>query len=161
MVHIHNKVQARAEDLPRGVIRGGKAEIMDLVHGRLPGVRSIRYHDVTRDEATKMKAALGEDVGIDLEGFHHCVDESSINHARNSHGIPKEFLRGQSPITDQDFQYIPEIVTHPDSISYAGESGIGLPVIRYEKRIGEKYYYLEEIRTGRHELVAKTLWKVP
>ena len=47
----------------------------------------------------------------------------------------------------------------PDSIESVGKDANGNDLIRYSKKYDGTIYYVEEIRKGRMELVAKTLWK--
>jgi hypothetical protein len=98
---------------------------------------------------------------VNVSGYKHTIDVSSINHAIKNHGNEKsETSRGQIAITEQDFEEIPEIITAPDNISYIGNDAKGNKVIRYaKKRFNAEIYLFEEIRTGRRELAFETMYK--
>lgn len=101
-----------------------------------------------------------KDIGIIIDTtYKHTLDNSAIRHALKSHGSAKEVLRGQVPITDADFKIIPYIVAHYDSIA-TEKNRRGQDVIIYTKTLyGGVTVYVEEIRLGRHELAASTLYK--
>ena len=69
-------------------------------------------------------------MGITIdETYRHTLDNSAVRHAVKSHGSPKEVLRGQ------------------DVIIYTKTMDDGIT------------FYVEEIRLGRHELAASTMYK--
>lgn len=70
-----------------------------------------------------------------------------------------EAARGQIAVTPDDFKLIPQIVSAPDGIDRVGVSGIGRALIRHTKRIGDAYYVVEEVRTGRKTLALETMYK--
>ena len=93
------------------------------------------------------------------ETYRHTLDNSAVRHAIKSHGSPKEELRGQIPITDVDLMRIPDIVSNYDSIS-TEKNRRGQDVILYTKTMEDDVtFYVEEIRLGRHELAACTMYK--
>jgi len=58
-----------------------------------------------------------QDMGIAIdETYRHTLDNSAVRHAIKSHGSPKEVLRGQIPITDDDlmsgFQKLLPLMKH-------------------------------------------------
>lgn len=94
-------------------------------------------------------------MGITIdETYRHTLDNSSVRHIK-SHGSPKEVLRGQIPITDDDLMRIPEIVVSYEALT-TEKIKRGQDVIIYTKTMD---FYVEEIRLGRHELAASTMYK--
>ena len=94
-----------------------------------------------------------QDMGITIdETYRHTLDNSAVRHAVKSHGSPKEVLRGQIPITDDDLMRIPEIVASYEALT-TEKNKRGQDVIIYTT------FYVEEIRLGRHELAASTMYK--
>ena len=61
-------------------------------------------------------------------------------------------MRGQIPITDDDLMRIPEIVASYEALT-TEKNKRGQDVIIYTT------FYVEEIRLGRHELAASTMYK--
>jgi hypothetical protein len=98
--------------------------------------------------------------GVDVSGYKHTIDVSGINHTIKNHGNEKsEASRGQIAITEKDFEKIPETLTTPDNISYAGKDAKGNDIIRYTKKFNDEIYLFEEIRTGKKELAFETMYK--
>lgn len=150
------------KNLPKNTIAGDSNDIANLaekiIANEIPAneKQAVRYAVVTDAEAEKIK----QKTGLDVAGYKHTVDSFGIRHAIASHGDEKEeALRGQEAITAADMAKIPEIVSNPDNIEPGGESATGNDLIRYSKRFNGSIYYVEEVREGRMELVAITMWK--
>ena len=89
---------------------------------------------------------------VRITGFTRTVRR--VGHIRS-----EDELRGQIPITDKDLMLIPEIVSDYASIS-TEKNRRGQDVIIYTKTMEEGItFYVEEIRLGRHELAASTIYK--
>ena len=74
-------------------------------------------------------------------------------------GSPKEVLRGQIPITDDDLMRIPEIVASYEALT-TEKNKRGQDVIIYTKTMDDGItFHVEEILLGRHELAASTMYK--
>ena len=148
-------------NLTKGTMVGGAkeiAEIYDAIQANeLPAnvKRAIRYQWVDDVEAERLKQATG----LSLNGYKHTVDSFAMRHAQVKHGNSREVLRGQEPITGDDWARIPEIVRVPDHVESAGKDALGNDLIRYQKRFNGTTYYVEEVRNKRTELAAKSLWK--
>ena len=109
------------------------------------------------DEQVKQ---IKEKTGLDLNGYERIVDNFGLQHIIKQHGIPKEEAnRGQIHVTPKDLEKIKEITSDPDEIQLLTKSKRGGVVIQFIKRIGNLFFYHEEIRTGKKELAAKTLFK--
>ncbi len=59
--------------------------------------------------------------------------------------------RGQIAITAQDFEFLPENVSSPDQIILGDEPG----TVLLKKKIGNKFYVVKELKTGRKKLMVK------
>ena len=98
--------------------------------------------------------------GIDLKvPYKHVIDNSAIQHIMNHHSSEQEKLRGQIPITENDLAKVNDVVENYDRIGIKEEKG--------QKRVvyAKKYddgttLYVEEIRTGKRELAAVTMYKM-
>ena len=91
--------------------------------------------------------------------YRHILDNSAIRHIIKTHGSLKENLRGQIPITEKDFLFITEIVSSYETLSIE-KNRRGQDVIIYSKTYEDGVvFYVEEIRQGRHELAASTMYK--
>lgn len=99
-------------------------------------------------------------MGITIdETYRHTLDNSAVRHAVKSHGSPKEVLRGQIPITDDDLMRIPEIVASYEALT-TEKNKRGQDVIIYTKTMDDGITFnVEEILLGRHELAASTMYK--
>lgn len=119
-------------------------------------MKSRVYLKVDSGMATKIKAATG----LDVSGYSHAVDGASIRHIMEAHGNPaKEALRGQKAITKADFAKLPLVVSKPTSISTGGRTLQGLETISYRRKIGDETFVVEEVRSGKKQLVPKTMFK--
>ena len=101
-----------------------------------------------------------QDLGIVIDDtYKHTLDNSAVRHAIKTHGSPKEVLRGQIPITNDDLMRIPEIVSSYEALT-TEKNKRGQDVIIYTKTMADGItFYVEEIRLGRHELAASTMYK--
>lgn len=111
---------------------------------------------VSKDLEEKAKAN-----GFDIAGYEHNLDVSGTRHAIKTHGNDKkESSRGQIAITDEDFIKIPDVVYHPDNISFGEYDVKDTPLIKYSKKFEDgTVIYVEEIRTRQKTLTIKSMWK--
>jgi len=79
------------------------------------------------------------------------------------HGDPQsEANRGLLPITETDFEKIPQIVAEPDRVVLGVKTHDGKDTVGYVKKLDDgTIAYVEEVRTGRNRLAAKTMRKHP
>jgi hypothetical protein len=137
-----------------------KQRIKDLVIFAFENINTSKNKREPINEISEKEANfLKEKTGFDFIGYERILDKSSIIHAYNTHGNRKvEAKRGQIAITKEDFELIPEIVK-TKNISNSEKSKNGSVCIIYETVIGDTYYYVEEIRTGKKHLCLKTMYK--
>lgn len=99
--------------------------------------------------------------GLDVNGFKHSVDVDGLVHINDRHGVDNETIEGQKPVTDEDIENIPDVVNTPDYLVYGKKTTKGKDTIGYIKTMGDDTtYYVEEVRTGKETLSAKTMYKV-
>jgi hypothetical protein len=103
---------------------------------------------------------LNKSSGKDLTGYSRIITKSAVLHSLERHGPKSTDL---VKIAIEDFALIPFIVKGANKISLSKSKtkSNDLECVKYEKLIGDKYYYVEEIRTGRNKLALKTLLKTP
>ncbi len=108
----------------------------------------------------KLKEAA-KDNGYDLSDYNHELDVSGTRHTIKQHGnVKKEESRGQIPITDADFERIPDIIYDYDNVEFGEEDSKGTPLIKYHKKFDDgTSIYVEEIRTKHKKLTIKTMYK--
>ena len=98
--------------------------------------------------------------GIAIDAtYKHTIDNSAVRHVMKSHGSESEALRGQLPITIEDFKVIRKIVEGYDTIKTEKNRRMQDVIIYTKKMVDGITYYVEEIRSGRHELAASTIYK--
>lgn len=111
--------------------------------------------ELTDTDVTLLKAKTG----FNLAGYSRIIDKSAVKHTLDFHGNPKtENARGQIAVVAEDFELIPEILKSKNVI-FSGKNKLGRDCLLYEAHIGNTYYYVEEIRTGRKHLALQTLYK--
>jgi len=105
-----------------------------------------------------------EKTGFKLNGYKRIIDSYGIKHTLKKHGNEKqEFLRGQIPIINSDFEFIPLIISKPDNIQNVDKNRIGNDLFLYSKQIENIIiFYVEGIRAnknGRKEAFLETMYK--
>ncbi|QRY97387.1 phage head protein [Sphingomonas paucimobilis] len=114
---------------------------------------------VTSDQVRAIEDALP---GLDakLGAMDFSIARSDILHVQNAHGdTATEAARGQIAVTLDDYRYLPDIVSAPDSVEDAGTSDAGEPLVRFIKAIdGKVYLAVFAIRRGRKTLGLKTFY---
>lgn len=97
-------------------------------------------------------------VNIDVS-WKHTLDNNAVRHIINSHGTSMEELRGQVCISTSDLLIIPEIINSYDTLTIEMNRR-GQDIIIYSKILPvEEVFYVEEVRIGRRELAASTMYK--
>ena len=97
--------------------------------------------------------ALARKEGIDLTGYKHVIETNGTLHSQNRHG---ENSNDRVPLTMEDYFLIPYIIKNRDAviISPSLTRIHKNKVFIYEKKIGDQYVYVEEIRRGRNKSLA-------
>ncbi|MFT4092125.1 MAG: valine--tRNA ligase [Niabella sp.] len=106
---------------------------------------------------------LSELTGVDItDKYVHAIDRSCLYHILNNHSNTDiEEKRGQIAITERDFELIIDILNQPDKIIATGSNKHQKETITYTKTFDDgTIIYLEEIRTGRKELMLQTMRKM-
>ena len=97
-------------------------------------------------------------ISIDAS-FCHVIDNSAVKHIFKFHSSHDEELRGQLPLAKSDLLMIPEIVKNYDSLNVSVNKR-NQEVILYSKTFSDNTtFYVEEVRSGRKELAACTMYK--
>lgn len=143
------------EEVDDSVDEDVKAFVESVINSTSNKKQKIEISELDETEANIIK----EKTGIDVEGYTHTIDNYSIKHILSQHGDEKvEKSRGQYPVTKDELSKIPDIIKNYDKVENAGKNKKGLDVIRYEKKYNGTTYYFEEVRTGRNELMADTMY---
>lgn len=88
--------------------------------------------------------------------FKHVMDNFAVQHILKEHGGESERLRGQVPITRQDFENAEDVIANFDYIGVDDKNGI-----IYAKRMPDgTMLYIEEARRGRKELALTSMRKM-
>lgn len=101
-----------------------------------------------------------QSLGIIIDkSYNHTLDNYAARHVMKNHGNTREELRGQIPITYQDLIRIPDIVNNYECLT-TRKNRRNQDIIIYSRVMDENVtYYVEEIRRGRKELAASTMYK--
>ena len=84
--------------------------------------------------------ALSVTFKINIIGATRLINPYCISHTIDFHGNVKEFERGQIPVSDSDFELIPEIVNNYDAIERGSNDKRGNPGVYFRKTIGNIQY---------------------
>ena len=130
---------------PKGKVATIK-EVINALNGENKYVIIAEVDDNVHKLAKKL-------VGVDIGGYRHIIDSSSIKHVLNRHS------RDPIPLEPKHFWLIQDIIKNADSILFAGRNRKNLKVIKYIKNYNDtQIAYLEEIRNGRHQLAMDTMY---
>ena len=96
--------------------------------------------------------------GIDLTGYKHVIETTGIQHSEKRHGSKSE---DRMPLSLQDYLLVPYIIKERDKVEMSPQRDVmhHNRILIYTKRIGDTYYYVEEIRMKNKSLTFKSLWK--
>lgn len=105
------------------------------------------------NEVDEELMVLAKKERIDLTGYKHVIETSGTSHSQNRHG---ENSKDRMPLAMEDYFLIPYIIKNRDSviISPSVTRIHKNRVFIYEKKIGNQYVYVEEIRRGRNKSLA-------
>ena len=121
---------------------------------------SNEYHfAVIDDQVDEELIEIAKNAGIDIVGYKHVIETSGTSHSQHRHG---EDSNDRMPLTKDDYYIIPEIIRDRDTVIVSPSlTRIHRNLVFiYEKRIGDSYVYVEEIRSGRNKsLVFQSLRK--
>ena len=108
----------------------------------------VEYRSVSDREADHIK----RDLSLDVRGYVHSLDEAAVRHILNRHG---PMGKADHSVRPEDFNDLPSIVGHADSIASGSRAG----TIEYRKRLGADWMVIEERRAGRRKLALVTMYK--
>ena len=100
---------------------------------------------------------IQDSTGIDVHGYGHALDGSSIVHILNRHGEGGTSLKdfpNQVPLTARDFNLLPGVIEDADVIEPGGKNRIV-----FKKRINGHFIVVEETRNRFGKLVPVTARK--
>ena len=128
-----------------------------LENGIVPGESSFYdFGELAPETVERIKAATGKD----LSGYVHALDSFGVLHGERKHGSSREKLRGQIPVSRNDWKLAEKVVNDFDNVKIEERAtSFGNDVLVFNKKIGDTVYYVAEIRTGRKKLVSATMWK--
>jgi hypothetical protein len=134
--------------------------ITEFIHAAIAGQAGSAHVYEVSTVSTAHAQIIQSHTGIDIDRFKHILDEGAVRHTLKRHGNPAEDAKsGQIAITPADFTLIPIIISEFDSVRYGGKNKIGREVIVFQKTIGDAYFYVAEVRTGRKRLAMQTMYK--
>jgi hypothetical protein len=118
---------------------------------------SNKWVDCGKITSSQAKKIL-ESTGIDVSGYSRVIELTNVRHILNNHGTRS---KDPYPVDSEELLLVPFILANPDKIikSKSNSKSNSLEIITSIKAIGDKYLYVEEVRTGRKKLALKTFYK--
>jgi hypothetical protein len=159
-----NERAPRALSLAAEAFEGLRTKLREFV-SRAPNNASekLELGPVGDDAVPRLNEILDQaGAPADVSGWRHTIDADAVRHILKQHGeTARETGRGQLPLTAADFDRVPDVLADPDAILPSeGRTRRGLPVVVYRKAFDDgTVIYIEEVRTRRRELAAKSMWK--
>lgn len=96
---------------------------------------------------------------INIKNYNISLKIDSIKHIISHHSNKKEYLRGQTPITESDFLLISKIIYNFDLIKKSGTTKENKPVITFKKHFNKTYYLVCYISDKHFTLEIQTMYK--
>ena len=137
----------------------------DCLNNLQPFHRKLDLFIVPSDIVEMVK----EHTDIDLTNHWVCIDNFGIIHTLEQHGNPiTEAKRGQIAVEKEDFIHFLDVFLQPDEIKLVGQTKrTALPLIQFEKNVGDKKIVVKEVRTVTsikkkkiNRLVFHTMYKI-
>ena len=150
--HVHDRRGRKTPE--REVVGRVSPEQADAI-----AAKAAEVAETARD--SKIKEAASLLAKLNVSGFRRLMDEDAVRHAYEEHGVGHEKQEGQIPITQEDFERVPEILATGTVQDVVHILSGGIPGVVTRARIGADFFYVEEVRTGRQALAFKTMWKRP
>ncbi len=123
---------------------------------KFPSNAKLYFGKIGIEAANRIKEILG----INVIGYNISLKSDSINHIIRKHSGDREYLRGQIPVTKEDFNLIPKIIFAFDNIKISNSTKDDKPVLTFIKEIGNVYYLVENVSDKSHCLEVLTMWKM-
>lgn len=130
--------------------------IIDEGFKEKPAYKYAKMDPISEADAVTYHQATG----LNLNGYRHEITSHEVKHALKQHGGDSERLRGQIPITREDFSLLPEI-TRPENIIGVEKGKRKQDIILYEKRVNGHILAVEEVLVGRQTLRFLSMRKRP
>lgn len=151
--------KAKASELKGlGNIADQQVQIQKIIDAAIENKGSKAWEDLgylSEEEILLIK----DKFEMDLTGYKRVITVDDVNHAIKRHGNIKV---DSYPIDYADLLLIPHIVNNCDDLIQGEETNqTNLKTLIWIKEIGDKYYFVEEVRTGRSKLALKTFYKKP
>ena len=108
---------------------------------------------------SKIANYISDKFGINVSNYNISLNKSGIEHSMNYHGTKTEILRGQVPITKEDFKNIPTIINAADNITKGYDTKQGKPTITFEKNIDGNNVVTTYVSDKHHNLELQTMYK--
>ncbi len=116
----------------------------------------LYFGKINSQTASKIKILFN----IDVENYNVSLKLDNVKHILKKHGNQKEYLRGQVPILESDFELIPYIISNFDTIKRGLKTAQDKPVIICMKQIRINYYLVSYVSNKHHNLEIQTMWKI-
>ena len=108
----------------------------------------------------KQAQLIKEQTGFNVEDFQRQIDSDAIRHIDSQHGNNKEVLRGQKPITKQDFIDLVDILENINSAKFSPDK-VGKKALEFNVGQNSDMTYVDSIggKNNNGKLLTKTMWK--
>lgn len=99
----------------------------------------LKISDVTPELAETLR-----DAGIEVDGYAHVLRDNDIRHVDSSHGSQST---DKYKVTADVLGNVQDIIENYDSLYRGYDTRNGNPTVVYEKRMGNRTFYVEEVMT--------------
>ena len=107
----------------------------------------------------KFSRKLQKLLGINIYNYNVVLKNNSIRHILKKHSTSNEILRGQIPVSKNDFLLIPKMILTSDSIIHSGYTAQNKIVLKITKKTNYNYHIILYISDKSKSLEIQTLYK--
>ncbi|GAB3516424.1 PBECR3 domain-containing polyvalent protein [Emticicia fontis] len=113
---------------------------------------------VTFEIPDTIKQLLEDQIDKEFDNYKFAIDAYSLKHIFKAHGNQlKEESRGQIAIKEENILLIPKVLASPDLCFYDGTNRVGREVFQFQKKIGDLYIVIKEVRSGKKLLALNSM----
>lgn len=101
-----------------------------------------QYQFLKISDVSPELAAILREAGIDVDGYSHVLRDNDIRHVDRSHG---SMSNDKYKVTADVLGNVQDVIDNYDNLYRGYDTRNGNPTIVYEKRMGNRTFYVEEV----------------
>ena len=124
----------------KNLLNATKEQITRFIQNAFNKQNQFQFLKIS-DVSPELAATLRE-AGIDVEGYSHVLRDNDIRHVDSSHG---SMSNDKYKVTADVLGNVQDVIDNYDNLYRGYDTRNGNPTVVYEKRIGNRTFYVEEV----------------